>query len=230
MDTLSGTITWDDFRSRLAEVFPPLGPGDGVSEAEVAAAEGRLGFRLPRFLREYYLLAGGRKDLNQSYHHLVAPEDLEVHEGVLVVMEENENVSLWGVPVAEVGQDDPPVVRAENTPHLEWEDDSDRLSQFLLTMLYLQAVHGGMPYIGAVAIDETMIPEVHRHWHCVERAGAKWHEVLVFHKEGQVLCILGRAPELELYAGGRTAEDFRAITDRLKVVWEYSSRAPEGVA
>ena len=57
--------SWDDYDSRLNELFPPLAPGDGVPEPEVTEAERRLGFRLPRVLRELYLRAGRRDDVNR---------------------------------------------------------------------------------------------------------------------------------------------------------------------
>src|SRR5262245_7004150 len=55
-------------RWRLAEEFIDvwhggLRPGDGYSEEELAAAELRLGCRLPMALREWYALAGKRDDV-----------------------------------------------------------------------------------------------------------------------------------------------------------------------
>ena len=195
MPSLTDQAPWDDYAARVAELFRPLAPGDGYEEAEVAAAEARLGLRLPRVLRELYLLAGRRDDINRPMNHLIPPEDLSVEQGALVVYEENQNVVLWGVRVEDLGRDDPPVVRAYNDVTLSWEDDHDRLSAFFVTMLYWQAVNGGLPFAGVVAdVDETEIPEVHRHWPKVDLLGSLWDHLIVFHRAGQLVCITGRAP------------------------------------
>jgi hypothetical protein len=105
---------WDDYAARVAELYRPLAPGDGYEESEVAAAEARLGFRLPPALRKLYLRAGRRDDIHRAKNHLIAPEELSVEQGALVVYEENQNLVLWGVRVSDLGRDDPPVVRAYN--------------------------------------------------------------------------------------------------------------------
>ena len=46
----------------------PLTFQDGVPEAEIAAGEQRLGFRLPSALREYYLIAGRFDQLNCAHN------------------------------------------------------------------------------------------------------------------------------------------------------------------
>src|SRR4051794_404513 len=114
MPSLNNQAPWDDYAARVAELFDPLGPGDGYTEQEVAAAETRLGLRLPRVLREFYLRTGHRNDIPRPKTPLTPPEDLSVEQGVLVLSEENRTVVLWGVRVEDLGRDDPPVVRAYN--------------------------------------------------------------------------------------------------------------------
>ncbi|MCA1684815.1 MAG: hypothetical protein LC745_02280, partial [Planctomycetia bacterium] len=156
--------------------------------------------------------------------HLIAPEDLSVEQGALAVYEEGRNVVLWGVRVEDLGRDDPPVVRAYNDVSLTWEADHDRLSTFFVTMLYWQAVNGGLPFAGVVVrVDETEIPEVHSHWPKVDLLGSLWNHLMVFHRAGQVVCITGHAPALSLHAAGRTREDLDAITERLKLDWDEAA-------
>jgi hypothetical protein len=231
MPSLIDQAPWDEYAARVAELFRPLAPGDGDEEPAVAAAEARLGFRLPRVLREMYLLAGHRDDVHRPKNHLIHPEDLSVEQGALVVYEENHNLVLWGVRVDDLGRDDPPVVRAYNDVALTWEDDHETLSGFFLTMLYWQAVNGGLPFSGVVAdVDRSEIPEVHRHWPKVDLLGSLWHHLMVFHRGGQVVCISGHDPALVLHAAGKTRDDLDAITRRLKLDWDEAAVDDEAAA
>src|SRR4051812_12564837 len=75
---------WDDYAVRVADLYPPLGPGDGLDEAAVEAAESRLLHRFPRLLREFYLVAGRRSDLTRGATQPVGPEALEMtHEALI---------------------------------------------------------------------------------------------------------------------------------------------------
>ncbi len=65
-------------RWRLVDEFVevwhrPLAPGDGYAEAELQAAEHRLGFGLPAAVREWYALAGRRADVWSVQDHLRPP-------------------------------------------------------------------------------------------------------------------------------------------------------------
>jgi uncharacterized protein (TIGR02996 family) len=94
---------------------PPLGPGDGYSEDDLRAAEVRLGCRLPAALREWYALAGRRRDVWSLQDRLEAPERLRVEPGSgdLVFRWENQGCERWGIRAADLGRDDPPVVELD---------------------------------------------------------------------------------------------------------------------
>ncbi|MEV0038829.1 hypothetical protein [Streptomyces sp. NPDC050804] len=87
----------------------PLGAGDGYGEWEIADAERRLGFALPVAVREAYGLFGRRRDLTSNQDRLLAPRELVVREGALVYRVENQYAAEWGVLLADLDQDDPPV-------------------------------------------------------------------------------------------------------------------------
>jgi hypothetical protein len=114
------------------------------------------------------------------------------------------------------------VVRDEGAGPPHFQPDHASLSSFLLTMLYWQAVNGGMPYRGSAKVDPTEIPELYSHWPRVELLGSLWDHLMVFHRHGQLICLSGRAPDLTLRAAGRTRTDFEAITRRLQMAWESS--------
>jgi hypothetical protein len=226
---LADRSPWDDYTARVAELLAPLAPGDGLDEAEVIAAERKLGARLPGVLREFYLLAGRRGDLNRAFCRLLPPGNLLVGPDALYFYEEAEGVVHWGIPFADWGVadfnydgDDPAVVREEGHTPPHFHPDHDRLSSFLVTMLYWQAVNGGMPARGVSRIDETEIPDLHRHWPRVELLGSAWDHLMVFHRQGQLVCVSGRAPDLTLRAAGRTPADFQVITRKLQIEWDWA--------
>jgi uncharacterized protein (TIGR02996 family) len=108
-------------RWRLVEEFievwhRPLQPGDGFSEAELQAAEGRLGCRLPAAIREWYALAGRRADVWSLQDDLESLDRLRVEPGtdILVIRRENQNCERWGIRVADLAGDDPPVVEVNS--------------------------------------------------------------------------------------------------------------------
>lgn len=93
----SSEAFWADYRRLVAKLMPPLAPGDGVSEAAIEAAETRLKLKLPSLLREFYALAGKRKDINHSFEQLLSMEKFECEGKMLAFYEENQGVTLWAV-------------------------------------------------------------------------------------------------------------------------------------
>lgn len=101
---------WDFIGGFAATWRSPLADGDGWSEADLDAAEARLGLRLPAALREAYQLFGRRTDLTSLHDVLLSPADLEVKDQALVFRVENQSVAFWGILIADLDQPDPPVV------------------------------------------------------------------------------------------------------------------------
>jgi uncharacterized protein (TIGR02996 family) len=107
-------------RWRLVEEFidawhSPLTERHGYSEEELTAAEARLGFRLPAALREWYSLAGKRKDVWSQQDRLVRPLelDLEPNDDALIIRYENQACERWGIRRQDLGRDDPPIFQFE---------------------------------------------------------------------------------------------------------------------
>jgi hypothetical protein len=113
--------------------------GDGCSQATVAKAERQLGVRLPAAMREYYLLAGRLDRLNRAHNRLYAPTELQIVDGYLVFMEENQGVALWGIPVRRLAADDPFVHQRASHPDAKWYSERLRFSAFLICMFDWQA-------------------------------------------------------------------------------------------
>jgi hypothetical protein len=215
---------WDAYAARVAELYPPLAADDGYEEAEIAASEVRLGFRLPRILREFYLLAGRRNDLTRQLTQPIPPDFLEIVGHALIFTHGDDDFPTCGVLHRELGQDDPSVARSEvDLPSFDWNADHDRLSTWFVSMLYYDAVRCGLPFHGSAPIDETELPAIAAHWPRVDLLGSLWDQRIVFHKAGQVVCVEGHAPDLLLLAGGRTREDLDTIARHLELEWEQDT-------
>jgi hypothetical protein len=91
----------------------PLGDGDGCTAKEVAAAEERLGLRLPASMATFYQLLGWRTDLTRNQDTLIFLNSLRVVDGALVYRIENQACASWGIRVADLGLADPPTVFCE---------------------------------------------------------------------------------------------------------------------
>jgi hypothetical protein len=217
---------WPHYKELVAQVYQPLSSGDGFSDDEVASAEQRLGFRLPRLLREFYLLAGRRRDINHAHNQLVHPNDLRVDDENLVFYVENQAACVWGVAAEDLDAADPPVVRGDSLAGValwEWEPESEPLSSFLLAMLCWQAVMGGMAYSASVnGIDAQVERTIGAHWRVLD-IGARWSGLRPYIGDGQVLCLMGAQPRADLYAGARSEKGLAEIEELLNVEWDYSS-------
>lgn len=95
------------------EWLTPVRDGDGCTAEEVAAAEERLGLRLPASLAAFYRLLGWRRDLTRNQDSLITLNSLAVVDGVLIYRVEAQGCASWGVRVSGLGPADPPAVFCE---------------------------------------------------------------------------------------------------------------------
>ncbi|MEU1187169.1 SMI1/KNR4 family protein [Streptomyces sp. NPDC005859] len=134
---------WAFIRSFAGAWGDPLTKDDGTPEAELAQAEAILGCRLPTALQEFYALAGARPDLVANQDPLLPPHEMFVHAecgGVLVFRSENQGCAFWGVRLADLDRDDPPVlVQARHG----WVPFLDRVSLACIELVLSEALFGG---------------------------------------------------------------------------------------
>ncbi len=120
---------WRFIENFAAEWVEPLQPGDGSHPGDLDAAEGRLDVTLPAAVREAYSLFGARDDLTSNQDVLLSPDELYVHDGVLVFRAENQGAAHWGVALT--GETDPPVLVRPDLADKDaeaWEPWMDRFS------------------------------------------------------------------------------------------------------
>lgn len=124
---------WEFIRGFVANWSEALGDDDGWSEADLVAAEERLGIRLPLALREAYVLFGRRRDLTSNHDDLLSPSELYVDEAkeALVFRHENQGAASWGILLDTLVDEDPAVfIRADLADKAaeRWEIWLERLS------------------------------------------------------------------------------------------------------
>ena len=68
---------------------------------------------MPASLTAFYMLLGRRRDLTSNQDRLIALNSLTVEDGVLAYRVEAQGCATWGVPIADLGLADPPVVVCE---------------------------------------------------------------------------------------------------------------------
>jgi hypothetical protein len=126
------------------EWLMPLRGGDGCTADEVAAAEERLGLRLPASLAAFYRLLGRRGDLTSHQDRLVVLNSLTVEDGVLVYRIEAAGCASWGVRIADLGLADPPtVVYGDYESGGSWRPFLDSFSLAAVEMVLSEAVMPG---------------------------------------------------------------------------------------
>ena len=121
---------------RPAEMFVPSGIAQHAER--VAAAQQRLGLTLPLALTVYYAVAGEHW-LTTHHNRLLFPEELYIREGHLVIMEENQVIVSWGLPLATLSPSaaDPLVELRSDS----WYSEGLGVSRFLMKMWNFQ-LHG----------------------------------------------------------------------------------------
>lgn len=106
---------------------------DGLTDAELDEALGTLPAQLPLVLREFYLALGGCEDLMEAYHYFFDPEELEVEDGYLLFLEDEEEKYVWGFRLDQLDVPDPIVYRRQNARGT-WKSEEGTFSEYVLDM------------------------------------------------------------------------------------------------
>ncbi|MFL5243126.1 MAG: SMI1/KNR4 family protein [Gemmataceae bacterium] len=166
----------DSYQDTFATLGVPLRSQDASANADIADAEQRLAIKLPSSLREYYLLAGREKRINQFHNRLLPPEKLFIDSGRLVFMEENQCVVYWAVPAAPEVKPDTAVFQgvSRRDKGIEWHTEHDSCFIFLNVMAIWHASFGGAGKHTAIGyVDEsTTRVTLDQGWHFVGEANA----------------------------------------------------------
>ncbi|MEU2129793.1 SMI1/KNR4 family protein [Streptomyces sp. NPDC018352] len=204
---------WQFIREFVANWAEPLGDDDGWTEADLVAAEERLGVQLPRTLRDGYLLFGRRRDLTRNHDVLLSPSELHVDDSkeALVFRHENQGAASWGILLEALGEEDPAVfIRADLADKTaeRWEGWLERLSLALIDIVLSEFLQADDEYCDFLdVLDDQGIEALERvctrlpfpaYPLCEAEPGIRWFlgdDVLVRDDGGMAVLARGRTEE-----------------------------------
>jgi len=194
-------------------------PTMGVSPADIAAAESRLGTPLPVPLKLLYLACGREAFFLEGYHYFVPLDSLELEEGHVVFAEEAGGACVWGYrpeapSVAEQGvlrhRDD----EEDGESSIVWYAEGPALGEFLAILLLVQVAWARQRKPEWVkAPSESALPAIRRDWETLfDYAG------LEAHADERRFCLhMVDAPILQVLAP--TPEELEPLVTRGPFEW-----------
>ncbi|MCC3272599.1 hypothetical protein MUK71_13290 [Arthrobacter zhangbolii] len=106
---------------------------DGIPEPELDAMLAEHDFRIPLVLREFYLALGGCEDLMEAFHFFWDPDELEIEDGYLLFLEDEDEKFVWGIREDQLDVPDP-IVWRRNNARGDWQSEEGTLSEYVLDM------------------------------------------------------------------------------------------------
>ena len=204
-------------RWRLVEEFVevwhrPLAPGDGYPEPDLAAVERRLGVRLPPALREWYALGGRRADVWSRQDALHSPDELYIRPDAdaLVFRSENQGCERWGIRVADLGRDDPPVLEIG-----AGLDASPTVSAFACQMAVLEALFAPGLLMAGNQVEQWVRDAAVRGLSRCDFPEQYWVLSPLRMYEGIDLIVMCQADQ-GLYVAARGEEAYRQLPDEVR--------------
>ncbi|MCX4444979.1 SMI1/KNR4 family protein [Streptomyces sp. NBC_01789] len=186
-----------------------VGSGDGWTEADLDAAEARLGLPLPPALREAYALFGRRRDLTSNHDVLLGPAELHVDdaEEALVFRHENQGAASWGILLDSLQDDDPAVfVRLDlaDKSAERWEGWLERLSLCFVEIVLSESLQADETLCDFLDLDDDGLELVETNFVRLPFPAypvgeeTRWflgQDVLVRDDDGAAILARGRMPE-----------------------------------
>ncbi len=106
---------------------------DGLSERELDEMLAGHDFRIPLVLREFYLALGGCEDLMEAFHFFWDPDELEIEDGYLLFLEDEDEKFAWGIRADQLDVPDP-IVWRRNNARGDWQSEEGTFSEYVLDM------------------------------------------------------------------------------------------------
>lgn len=202
------------FAQRYARVVRLLGadlePEHALPEEVLLRAESRLGVSMPRALREYYGLMGAEPSLNQTHNRLLQLDELEVVQGHIAFLDENQSVVLWTVRAETTPAGDAAVFQCANAEPLEFSLEHSSCAEFLSVMLVWHACMGALEFNLSAPCTDTL-NETLVDW---EDVGIV-NELEAFVHDEVALCVLPWDDGRRVFMGSRNEGRVTAAASRL---------------
>jgi hypothetical protein len=106
---------------------------DGIPADELDEVLSEHDLSIPLVLREFYLAVGGCDDLMEAYHFFWDPEELEIEDGFLMFLEDEDEAFTWGIREDQLDVPDPIVWRRNNAKG-SWVSEEGTFSEFVFDL------------------------------------------------------------------------------------------------
>jgi hypothetical protein len=106
---------------------------DGIPGDELDEVLSEHDLSIPLVLREFYLAIGGCDDLMEAYHFFWDPEELEIEDGFLMFLEDEDEAFTWGIRDDQLDVPDPIVWRRNNAKGT-WVSEEGTFSEFVFDL------------------------------------------------------------------------------------------------
>src|SRR5262245_35467494 len=181
--TVASLATDDPFDVllQLAEKFSDLPRNSwGYPQEELNLAQqampiltkGLAGAHLPAALTRWYETVGRVSELTAMQNRLHAPHDLRLLDDVVIIYTENQGCAFWGIRVADLPLDDPPV--AIYVVNEGWQTEADRLSRFALTVGFSEICLCGNKFFCSGQADDSAISAFRSKLHLLPVPTLRW--------------------------------------------------------
>ena len=226
---------WNLLREVIGQWYRPLDTGDGCPVEELVAVEERLAIKLPTALREWYQIAGRRKDVWSKQDFLLLPEILEIHEGYVVFLVENQGVWRCAVRVEECEHEDPPVYISDLDDETLWNRQSLSVSMFAIELLAYNIKFGAnMVWWASGYLEKEAINAIEAS--CPKLGIGGWHwPPCIYHGHRDLLIELSDCSSGEgwVYVSARTREAADEFKQTMRLIdnleWDScSDEWPDG--
>ncbi|MFD6936666.1 SMI1/KNR4 family protein [Streptomyces goshikiensis] len=216
---------WSFIQGFAAHWAGALESGDGWAEADLVAAEERLGVWLPAALREAYLLFGRRRDLTSNHDVLLGPSELYVDDAkeALVFRHENQGAASWGILLDSLQDDDPAVFMRPDLADKsaeQWAGWLERLSLCFVEIVLSESLQADEELCDFLEADDDSIGLLEENAVRLPfpayPVGEDEHAIRWF--LGQDV-LLRNDGGLAVLARGRTAEDLGRVRDLIPGDW-----------
>jgi len=219
-DNPDTVVAWSRYERMVSMILPPFGPADKTVEASLDIAAATLDVTMPLLLRKFYAHTSNRPEINETMDRLIEPE---LEQGYLLFYEENQSVCYWGIALADLDKDDPPVHRGIPSDEEEWDwfQETATLSGFLEMNLAWQISHGSVEDQGYATVDAATADRIFDQAEGWEKLKDPGHSgVRAMWREGQMLALIGSRDSVDLTGSGKTGEDLEAIATHFGFRWE----------
>jgi hypothetical protein len=200
------------YRSIFETFGYSLSKHTSMSSKVLTDTEKRLGIKIPKALRDYYLVAGNVKRFDHSHNHFLHPSEWEVDKQKLIFLIQKTGDPIWGVSLRNPTSVDPLISEGTKGNSISWSSRRWKCSIFISRMLHLQAVCGASTHSANVDLQNELNYSFEEEgWSNIGNI----YGIYFYSRPNQVVCLVTNDSGM---VGAKTYRDFKTIINELKIV------------